>query len=298
MTVYCVIPVHNRVEETEMVLQCLEAQDYLKLRTIVVDDGSTDGTADTVQQQYPEVHLLAGGGNLWWAGAMHRGLTYILSQASEDDYVLFQNNDTQFQPDYVRTLVEVSRAHGNAVVGSILKDVVDKNRIVSLGPRIDYWRTRIEEVYTATVDSSGTIEKGADREQSQMPEVVEMDALSGRGTLYPRAVFRRVGSVRHRLLPHYMADYEIAIRAKHAGFRTVVSTRAVVWTGREVSGIDPKRASTTARLLGRKSRSNILDTIMFFSLCGPAHLRVSAPARVVLYRMWGAARRRLIGCVS
>ncbi len=288
MTVYCIIPVHNRVSETLGVLRCLRAQDYAHIQTVVVDDGSTDGTADLVRQNFPEVELLSGNGNLWWSGAMARGLKFVLPRAKEDDYVLFQNNDTSFAPDYVRTLVSVSEIHSGAVVGSILRDSSDPERTISVGPKVSYLKTRIEELHSTSEKRCEIVSPGAG-----LPEVIELEALSGRGTLYPVEVFRRVGIVRQRWLPHYMSDYEMAARAKAAGFRTLVSTRAVVWTSPENSGIDPKTSSFFQRLAGRKSRSNIFDTVAFFALCGPWHLRATAPIRVVLLRAWGALRRKL-----
>lgn len=124
---------------------------------------------------------------------MAYGLRCVLQRAKKADYVFFLNNDTQFRAECVRTLVSVSQAHGRAVVGSILKDARDPDRILSLGPRVDYLKTRITEV----LPGSGAF--GSDGEcRPELPEVIEMDALSGRGTLYPVEVFHRAGGIRHR----------------------------------------------------------------------------------------------------
>lgn len=92
-----------------------------------------------------------------------------------------------------------------------------------------------------------------------------------------------------------MADYEMAARAKAAGFRTLLSTKAVVWTNPEPSGLDPRTSTLLQRLFSRRSRSNIRDVIVFFTLCGPWHLRVTGSIRVILFRVWGALRKRLLG---
>ncbi len=285
MTVYCLIPVHNNLPKTEAVLHCLRAQDFKDCRTVVVDDGSTDGTAELISHDFPEVTLLQGNGSLWWTGAMAKGLAYILPRAKDGDFVLFQNNDTQFMPNYVTTLVSVSQAYGNAVVGSILKDITNPERILSFGPRIHYFKALIKEAFVPA-----DVENGA---SSFLPEVLEMDALSGRGTLYPISVLRRIGTVRCRWLPHYLADYEIAARAKAAGVKMLVSTSAVVRTGAENSGIDMDSASWVEKLFSRRSRSNILDSIAFFSLAGPWYLRITAPLRVVFFWVWRTLRALL-----
>jgi GT2 family glycosyltransferase len=69
--VYIIIPVHNRKQIT---IACLEnlntCGDLQKYRVIVVDDGSKDGTAEAIREQYPMVEILTGDGNLWWMGAI------------------------------------------------------------------------------------------------------------------------------------------------------------------------------------------------------------------------------------
>jgi len=40
------------------------------IQVIIVDDGSSDRTAEEVAENYPEVTILEGDGNLWWTGAI------------------------------------------------------------------------------------------------------------------------------------------------------------------------------------------------------------------------------------
>lgn len=282
MTVHALIPVHNRRDCTDRVLRCLARQDFADVRTCVVDDGSSDGTADHVAEHFPQVQILRGDGSLWWAGAMALGLRAILARAVPGDFVLFLNNDTWFQDDYVKTLATTSEAYGRAIVGSMLVEQGPNGDQASLGPIIDFLRTRVETLKLAPDPHA----PAADR----LSEVVELAALSGRGTLYPVEVFHRVGILRPRWLPHYLADYEMAARARAAGFRTLVATRARIWTPTGTSGIDARRSSAFARLFSRRSRSNIVDAIVFFTLSGPWLLRITAPARVIAYRAWSSSR--------
>jgi GT2 family glycosyltransferase len=287
MIVHCLIPAHNRLADTREVLRCLRVQEFRDLRIVVVDDGSTDGTSDYIRQQFEEVELLSGDGSLWWGGAMAKGLAAILLGAKAGDFVLFLNNDVRFDEHFVERLVTVSLDYGRAVVGSILMDAQEPERILSIGLRIRYGLTRIEEMYQP---SHG---EGKDRraDTATLSAVIEVDALSGRGTLYPVEVLRKIGSVRHRWLPHYMGDYEISVRAKAASYKTLVATNARVWTSPETSRINPHNASIVDLLFSRRSRSNILDSMAFFSLCGPWYFRLTGPLRVILFRGWRAVRR-------
>ena len=83
VSVFVVIPVHNRLEFTRACLASLREQSYRDFTIVVVDDGSTDGTYATLAEEFPEVTLLWGDGDLWWTGAMNRALEWALPQAAE-----------------------------------------------------------------------------------------------------------------------------------------------------------------------------------------------------------------------
>lgn len=280
----CLIPVHNRLEETKRVLECLEAQSAKDLHIIVIDDGSTDGTAEYLRLQAQSVEVIEGNGSQCWGGAMAMGIEKVLAKAKDGGYVLFLNNDARFKKDFVSSLVAISRKYGNAVVGSLLMDLDRPDRVLSIGPRICYARARIQELYSQPETPSG---------QAGLPEVIEVDALPGRGTLYPIEVLRRIGGLRQQWLPHYLCDYEISARAKRAGFKTLVATHSRVWTRAEDSGLNPSKASLLQRLFNRRSRSNVVDAIAFFTLSGPWYYRITGPVRVVLFRAWAMGRRYL-----
>ena len=75
-TIYIVIPVFNRLKFTKDCLDSLRKQSYGEFKVIVVDDGSTDGTYQHLKENYPEVIVLQGDGNLWWAGIHSPGTYY------------------------------------------------------------------------------------------------------------------------------------------------------------------------------------------------------------------------------
>ena len=65
MSLYIVIPVHNRQAITVRCLENLDRQGVFSwAHVVVVDDGSTDGTAERVNRDYPQVFVLRGNGEL------------------------------------------------------------------------------------------------------------------------------------------------------------------------------------------------------------------------------------------
>jgi GT2 family glycosyltransferase len=96
--------------------QLRDTGDLAKFQVVVVDDGSIDGTAEAVQRNYPEVTLLYGDGNLWWAGAIALGMQYALDQQAE--YIFWLNDDCLPQGNCLSKMLEFLQERHMAVVGA------------------------------------------------------------------------------------------------------------------------------------------------------------------------------------
>src|SRR5687768_11882173 len=89
--IFVVIPVFNRKHFTRECLSALENQTYKDYTIVVVDDGSTDGTSEMIHDEFPEVTVLKGTGNLFWTASVNMGIRHALQNGA--DYVLTLNND-------------------------------------------------------------------------------------------------------------------------------------------------------------------------------------------------------------
>ena len=69
---------HNRKEYTHQCLLSIYKQTNKNFIVIVIDDGSTDGTGEMITNEFPEVILLKGDGNLWWTKAINLGIKHAL----------------------------------------------------------------------------------------------------------------------------------------------------------------------------------------------------------------------------
>jgi len=268
--IYALIPVFNRVDMTRRIVDHLRAQQGVSVRIVVIDDGSTDGTAEYLAAQR-DVITIRGDGTLWWAGAIDSALRQIIPHASDDDYVLLLNNDTMFGPDFVTTLVRVSRENEAAVVGSILRNEAPPHELLSIGPRMN-----VQEMHVWDL-----LNELPPEEHRVLKKVYEVDALSGRGTLYPIPVLRRTGFLYPKLLPHYHADYELAARARRKGYRTLVSSEAAVYTANDF-GVHRTPVSAWRRMFGKGSPSNIVQRVALRLLIGTPAMRLTAVPRMLL----------------
>jgi GT2 family glycosyltransferase len=272
--VYILIPAHNNKNEVLEVLSCLHKQTYEDIKIVLVDDGSLDSTEAEVRKIYPKVAVLRGNGNLWWTGANVMGLDHILKETKPNDFVLLLNNDLVVDDNYVEILVNASNCHHRAIVGSVLVDY-DNHNFMESGLRLD-----------------NQLNISVNRDNCDIENLefdTRTDVLPGRGTLVPVEVFAAIGSFNRRMLPHYGADYEFAIRASRAGFRLIVSNKARVFAKLNISGIDiPDKKIISLRecftlLFSKRSRCNLLHGLNYAWLCSKKGFRFKNTMRTFAY---------------
>jgi GT2 family glycosyltransferase len=103
----------NGKEDTAACLDSLAGLDYPNVETVVVDNDSSDGSADHLRTRYPQHKLIQSDKNLGYAGGNNLGIRYAVEQGA--DYVWVLNNDTEVSPDALTHLV--SRMQQDTSIG-------------------------------------------------------------------------------------------------------------------------------------------------------------------------------------
>ncbi len=254
MTIHVVVPVFNRLALTQSLIACLRRQALNHtLRILIVNDGSTDGSADWLAAQ-SDIDVLLGDGSLFWGGAVDLAVRHLQAKAAPEDWVLLMNNDTIVADDFVQRLLDAALTHAPAAVGSVIRDEADHSLLLSIGANVDAWRLLTRDILDT------------DRSKATA-SVVEVDALSGRGVLFPIRGLIAAGGMRPRALPHYLADYEVSVRVRKSGWRLLVLPTAAVYSGDDYG--------STRRALSWRDK--------FFSVRSPLYL----PALLVFW--WEAS---------
>ena len=129
MHIAILITCFNRRDKTLDCLKRLSQQigvDDLKIEIFLVDDGSSDGTSEAVERDFPNVHLLKGDGSLYWNGGMR--LAFATAMQFDFDGYIWLNDDTLLFPDAIQRLIAAYRQceseDGPAIVVGSLQDAV------------------------------------------------------------------------------------------------------------------------------------------------------------------------------
>src|SRR5687768_12613568 len=215
MSIEIVPPVHHRREETRQCLRSLARSDTpgFDIHIIVVDDGSTDGTAAAIESEFPDVEIYRGDGNLWFTAGMNRGIEAAMKH--DPDYVLAINNDTIFDEKCIANLVSCAERHPRSVVGPLLLLWDTPHKVFQVAPRWEFWRGGYRHWYQQTVWSVPT-------------RPFHVDMIVGNCVLFPAAAIREAGLMDEKRLIHY-GDAEYTPRMRRLGWNLLIEPTARVF---------------------------------------------------------------------
>ena len=193
-------------------LDSLAAQTYGDFETIVVDNGSTDGSLALLCDQYPWVNVVPLAENTGFAAGNNRGF-----EQARGKYLVTLNNDTRVEPDWLEHLLAVADAHPEAgMVGSRICTFNDPDRIDSLGMGI----------------CRDGMSRGRYRNRRwsalALADVEEILFPSACAALYRRTMLEEVGGFDEDFFA-YAEDSDLGLRGRLAGWEALLATRAVVY---------------------------------------------------------------------
>jgi GT2 family glycosyltransferase len=200
----------NRRDKT---LACLHALgtstgvEGLRLRAVLVDDASTDGSAAAVRAGFPWVQVIDGAGDLYWCRGMHAAFAHALTDGHA--LYLWLNDDTLLDPD---ALARLLACH---------------DRLAQAASPADPAAAPIVLVGTTRDPDAGTPTYGGERRRPGLnPLSFELvvpaahaqpiHTFNGNLVLVNAAAARRLGNL-DPLYEHAMGDTDYGLRAGRAG---------------------------------------------------------------------------------
>jgi GT2 family glycosyltransferase/glycosyltransferase involved in cell wall biosynthesis len=198
-----VIPVFNQFHFTQACLASLhEHQGTEHFEVIVVDDCSTDGTAESIPQM-PGVVYLRNEANSGFIASCNHG-----AKKARGEYLVFLNNDTLVKPGWLTALLDTFAEESRAgIVGSKL--VYPDGRLQEAGGII--WR-----------DASGwNYGKFDDPRRPEYNYLREVDYCSAAALMIPKSLFASMGGFDSRYAPAYYEDTDLSFKVRQAGYKVL-----------------------------------------------------------------------------
>jgi N-acetylglucosaminyl-diphospho-decaprenol L-rhamnosyltransferase len=243
-SVAIIIVTFNSMEEIDGCLQSLVGCTAPFPTTItVVDNASSDATADHIRQRWPSVRVIDSGGNYGFAKANNIGI-----RATESEYVLLLNPDTVAPPGAIQTLVRGLASHPDAAIAGARLLGPTGFPELSWGAAITPWNETKQMVFSRLyLRKIRTIVRRMDRLSRQAREV---DWVSGACMAIRRADLDAVGGLDERYFM-YNEDVDLCVEMNKRGRKTLYIA------GAEVLHYRGKSAPANPELERRRQLSHV-----------------------------------------
>lgn len=200
----------NNYEDSSRCLDSLIGQDYTNLDIILVDNASTDGSGEQLEDAFSDITVVYTEENLGFAGGMNYGIQAALE--TSPDYIWILNNDSIIP---------------NKTLGELVPILESAPDIGILSPRI---QTESEELWFLQgvinwrrCDVDHHVPERTSNESSLIPnEYIPMCAA-----LIRSEVFEQVGFLPEDYFMYY-EDVEFCIKARQEGYELVTSTTTTI----------------------------------------------------------------------
>jgi GT2 family glycosyltransferase len=169
---------------------------------VVIDDGSTDNTESAIRHEFPNVEVLKGDGNLWWTGAISKGMQYANEQGAQS--IFWLNDDCIPSPGSLKTMHNMSVKQDDAIIGAAC-------------------------YISETQELEPTGAKGRIRKFAKPGDFVPVDEMSGHCVCIPNSVIKSIGLPEARKFPHYHGDSNYILKATKKGHKAYISGNAQVY---------------------------------------------------------------------
>jgi len=242
MSVSIVIVSWNGCADLEKCLSSLKQQSSRIFEIIVIDNHSSDGTLEMVQQKFPEVILKEMRSNLGFAEGCNRGI-----DIATGDWICTLNPDTEVAPDWLEN-VETAIGQANDDVGMLQPKVLfkhDREIINSTGMVLLITGSSGDRGFNTQIDRNQTAEEifipSASAAVYRMSMLSDVRLNTG---YFDRSFFM------------YVEDLDLGWRCRLAGWKAYYIPEATVFHGYKRSS--KKRGREFADLQCRKNRIRAL----------------------------------------
>jgi len=195
-----IIPTYNRREWIGICLDSVKAQTYKQIETLVIDDGSTDGTVELLRSDprysFARLHVQPKNGGA--SVARNTGI-----EMARGELIVFIDSDDALLPHHIETAVRVFEDHPNTGLFCCDSTIIDSSGEVLFGGRT--WHQIQNELRNQPLE-------GGFR---SLLDIFQFSHIFPGFTL-PKTVFEKIGYFDQSIFP--MDDYDLSLRVAGAGY--------------------------------------------------------------------------------
>ncbi len=211
MLVSVIIPNWNGKELLKTCLKSLKNQTFKNFETIVVDNGSLDGSVEYTEKFYPKTVLVKLQTNTGFAYAVNRGI-----EKSGGKYIFLLNNDTEVDANCIENLVKAAEKNPDvSFIAAKLLNFYKRDIVDSAGDYID------------DVGHADNIGRGQ-KNGKEFSEPKEVFLVTGGGCLIRKKVFKEVGLLDEDYFM-YFEDVDWGFRAQLLGHKGYFEPGAIIY---------------------------------------------------------------------
>jgi len=177
---------------------------FLKAEIIVVDNNSSDGSAQMVRKEFPAVRLILNSKNLGFAQAVNQALRI----ATGENFLLL-NSDTVVKENAIEKLMEFEKKVGPVIIGARLINLDG-----TLQPSVFHLPGVIGAIKEFWLGKKDAFSKYLPPGKNP----VEVEAVIGGAMLISRKITEKIGLLDDRYFM-YFEDLDFCRRARQAGFK-------------------------------------------------------------------------------
>lgn len=205
-----IIPVHNKFEFTYNCLYSIYLNTPLeKVEIIIADDGSTDETLN-IKKYVEGIKVVRNENALGFIKNCN-----IASKYAQGEYLVFLNNDTLVQPNWLYYMVALFERYNN--VGVVVSKLVYPNgKLQEAGSII--WKD----------GSTSGYGKGDDPDKPEYLYVREVDYGSGACLMIKKNLFEQIGGFDETFAPAYYEDVDLCLKTWSRGYKVLYQPKSVI----------------------------------------------------------------------
>ncbi|MDR2356395.1 MAG: glycosyltransferase family 2 protein, partial [Clostridiales Family XIII bacterium] len=204
----------------DFVLDCIAsvfASDFKDFDLIVVDNASTDGSAEAVRERWGDrLTLLVNEENTGGSGGFCRGMTYAMDKGCYK-YIHLLDDDVVLDKGAIGALYGFMETHPEAgVCGSLVCRMAVRDYIQDYGAMIDKERIGVTPLY------------GGRRVDEGLPDSVECDYVAACSAVFRTDVLKITGVMDEKFFI-YWDDMALCWEIRLAGYKVCAHAKSVVW---------------------------------------------------------------------